>query len=197
MSPSKIVVTGTIASGKSTLIELLKEFGFPIISADEINRELLEVGGKNYEAIKNSAIFDQAFDGNSLDKKALAQIIFSNRDKLKILNTLTHKNILEEIDKRAEEADSKVVFIEIPLFFQMEERYEADEVWLLTATYDTQLTRLMARDGIDLDYARTKIETQTDLIKMKSESDVVFDNSSSVEALRNNLENVLKNKDLL
>lgn len=197
MSPSKIVVTGTIASGKSTLIELLKEFGFPIISADEINRELLEVGGKNYEAIKNSAIFDQAFDGNSLDKKALAQIIFSDRDKLKILNTLTHKNILEEIDKRAEEADSKVVFIEIPLFFQMEERYEADEVWLLTAAYDTQLTRLMARDGIDLDYARTKIETQTDLIKMKSESDVVFDNSSSVEALRNNLENVLKNKDLL
>ncbi|WP_394011837.1 dephospho-CoA kinase [Anaerococcus cruorum] len=197
MSPSKIVITGTIASGKSTLCKLLEEMGYKVISADEVNRALLEPGSKNFEAIKNSGEFDEAFNKESLDKKALAQIIFSDSQKLKKLNQLTHRNILDEIENQIAKLDESVVFIEIPLFFQMEEKFVANEVWLVVANYETQLQRLMTRDNIDITYAKSKIESQDQLLTMKENSNVIFDNSTSIENLRKELEIVLKQKDLL
>lgn len=197
MSPSKIVITGTIASGKSTLCKLLEEMGYKVISADEVNRALLEPGSKNFEAIKNSGEFDEAFNNESLDKKALAQIIFSDSQKLKKLNQLTHRNILDEIENQIAKLDESVVFIEIPLFFQMEEKFVANEVWLVVANYETQLQRLMTRDNIDRAYAKSKIESQDQLLTMKENSNVIFDNSTSIENLRKELEIVLKQKDLL
>ena len=197
MSPSKIVITGTIASGKSTLCKLLEEMGFKLISADEVNKELLIPGAKNYEAIKKSGDFDQAFENESLNKKKLAQIIFSDRKKLKKLNQLSHRNILDEIEKQIEILDEKVVFIEIPLFFQMEEKFDADEVWLVVADYKIQIKRLMQRDKISLEYAKAKLESQEQLLNMKENSNVVFDNSTSVENLSTQLKKVLKQKDLL
>lgn len=197
MSPSKIVITGTIASGKSTLCKLLEEMGFKLISADEVNKELLIPGAKNYEAIKKSGDFDQAFENESLNKKKLAQIIFSDRKKLKKLNQLSHRNILDEIEKQIEILDEKVVFIEIPLFFQMEEKFDADEVWLVVADYQIQVKRLMQRDKISLEYAKAKLESQEQLLNMKENSNVVFDNSTSVENLSTQLKKVLKQKDLL
>lgn len=197
MSPSKIVITGTIASGKSTLCKLLEEMGFKLISADEVNKELLIPGAKNYEAIKKSGDFDQAFENESLNKKKLAQIIFSDRKKLKKLNQLSHRNILDEIEKQIEILDEKVVFIEIPLFFQMEEKFDADEVWLVIADYQIQIKRLMQRDKISLEYAKAKLQSQEQLLNMKENSNVVFDNSTSVENLSTQLKKVLKQKDLL
>ena len=197
MNPSKIVITGTIASGKSTLIGLIKEMGYPVLSADEVNKELLEVGKINYQAIKDAKVFDGAFLGDELDKKKLAEMIFADRDKLRLLNSLTHKNILEALDQKAKEAKGKVVFIEIPLYFQMEEVYPADEVWLVTAPYEIQVDRLASRDGIDPSYAKSKIETQEDLIQMENASDLVFVNSASVEKLRADLKIALENKELL
>ena len=197
MNPSKIVITGTIASGKSTLSRLLADLGFIVLSADEINRQLLEVGGINYQAIKNSPSFADAFDGDSLDKKKLAKIIFSDEDKLLELNQLTHKNIINELEARIDKLDQRVVFVEIPLFFQMKEKFPCDEVWLVTADYDRQIERLMDRDNIDSSYAKEKIETQKDQIQMQEKSDVVFDNSSSVADLMYELKIVLEKKDLL
>lgn len=197
MSLSKIVITGTIASGKSTLCKLLDEMGYKVISADEVNRALLEPKAKNFEVIKKSGEFNEAFKNESLDKKVLAQIIFNNPQKQKKLNQLTHRNILDEIENQIANLNEKVVFIEIPLFFQMEEKFDANEVWLVVASYETQLKRLMKRDNIDRSYAKLKIESQDQLLTMKEKSDVVFDNSTSIENLRNELENVLKQKDLL
>lgn len=197
MSLSKIVITGTIASGKSTLCELLDEMGYKVISADEVNRALLEPKAKNFEVIKKSGEFNEAFKNESLDKKVLAQIIFNNPQKQKKLNQLTHRNILDEIENQIANLNEKVVFIEIPLFFQMEEKFDANEVWLVVASYETQLKRLMKRDNIDRSYAKLKIESQDQLLTMKEKSDVVFDNSTSIKNLRKELENVLKQKDLL
>ncbi len=197
MNPSKIVITGTIASGKSTLSNLLKEYGFDLISADEINKKLLEKGEKNYLAIKNSGCFDQAFDREILDKKKLAEIIFSDPKKLSLLNKLTHKNILEEINREISQISKKVVFIEIPLYFQMKEKFVADEIWLVIANEQVQLQRLAKRDGIDLTFAKTKIESQKTTENMIDKSQVVFDNSSSVDELNKKLKEILEKKDLL
>lgn len=197
MNPSKIVITGTIASGKSTLSNLLKEYGFDLISADEINKKLLEKGEKNYLAIKNSRCFEKAFEEEILDKKKLAEIIFSDPKKKSLLNELTHKNILDEINREIDRISKKVVFIEIPLYFQMKEKFAVDEIWLVTANEQVQLQRLAKRDGIDLTFAKSKLESQKTTENMIDKSQVVFDNSSSVDELNKKLKEILEKKDLL
>ena len=197
MSPSKIVITGTIASGKSTLSKLISKMGFEVISADEINKDLLKEGAINYLAIKNSGVFDEAFIDNKLDKKSLAAIIFNDSKKMAKINQLTHKNILQEINKRVAQSSDKAIFIEIPLYFQTKEKFEADEVWLVIADYETQISRLMKRDNIDLSYAKTKIESQSVLADMKANSDLVFDNSGTVDQLEEKSKIILKEKRLI
>lgn len=197
MSPSKIVITGTIASGKSTLSSLLKEYGFKVLSADKINSKLIEEGGANYKAIKDSKQFDEAFVDGILDKKKLAKIIFADRNKRLLINDLSHKNIIDFINREIENSNEEVVFIEIPLYFQMKEDFKADEVWLVVARNEVQIQRLMKRDGIDIAYARMKIESQEELSNMKNKSDRIFDNSTSLENIKAELEKVLKEKDLV
>ena len=191
MNPSRIVITGLIASGKSTLVEILREEGFVVIDADKVNKKLIEEGGTNYLAIKNEADFKEAFDGDRLDKKKLGQIIFSDPKKMEKLNSITHKNIIREIEKEIESVDKKTVFIEIPLYFQMKEKFENNGVILVTCKKDVQIKRLMARDKISESFARKKIESQDTLAYMVDNSDIIIDNSGDEEELRIKIKNML------
>lgn len=191
MNPSRIVITGLIASGKSTLAEILREEGFIVIDADKVNKKLIEEGGTNYLAIKNEADFKEAFDGDRLDKKKLGQIIFSDPKKMEKLNSITHKNIIREIEKEIESVDKKTVFIEIPLYFQMKEKFENNGVILVTCKKDVQIKRLMARDKISESFAKKKIESQDTLAYMVDNSDIIIDNSGDEEELRIKIKNML------
>ncbi|WP_130819049.1 dephospho-CoA kinase [Anaerococcus vaginimassiliensis] len=191
MNPSSIVITGLIASGKSTLAAILREEGFVVIDADKVNKKLIEKGGTNYLAIKNEADFKEAFDGDRLDKKKLGQIIFSDPKKMEKLNSITHKNIIREIEKEIESVDKKTVFIEIPLYFQMKEKFENDGVILVTCKKDVQIKRLMARDKISESFAKKKIESQDTLAYMVDNSDIIIDNSGDEEELRIKIKNML------
>ena len=191
MNPSRIVITGLIASGKSTLAEILRQEGFVVIDADKVNKKLIKEGGTNYLAIKNERDFKDAFDGDRLDKNKLGQIIFSDPKKMEKLNSITHKNIIREIEKEIESVDKKTVFIEIPLYFQMKEKFENDGVILVTCKKDVQIKRLMARDKISESFARKKIESQDTLAYMVDNSDIIIDNSGDKEELKKKIKNML------
>lgn len=191
MNPSRIVITGLIASGKSTLAEILRQEGFVVIDADKVNKKLIKEGGTNYLAIKNERDFKDAFDGDRLDKNKLGQIIFSDPKKMEKLNSITHKNIIREIEKEIESVDKKTVFIEIPLYFQMKEKFENDGVILVTCKKDVQIKRLMARDKISDSFARKKIESQDTLAYMVDNSDIIIDNSGDKEELKTKIKNML------
>ncbi len=191
MNPNRIVITGLIASGKSTLANILREEGFVVIDADKVNRKLIEKGGTNYLAIKNESDFKDAFDGDRLDKNKLGQIIFSDSKKMEKLNSITHKNIINEIEKEMETVDEKTIFIEIPLYFQMKEKFENDGVILVTCKKDVQIKRLMARDKISESFAKKKIESQDTLAYMVDNSDIIIDNSGDEEELRTKIKNML------
>lgn len=191
MNPSRIVITGLIASGKSTLAEILRQEGFVVIDADKVNKKLIKEGGTNYLAIKNERDFKDAFDGDRLDKNKLGQIIFSDPKKMEKLNSITHKNFIREIEKEIESVDKKTVFIEIPLYFQMKEKFENDGVILVTCKKDVQIKRLMARDKISESFARKKIESQDTLAYMVDNSDIIIDNSGDKEELKTKIKNML------
>lgn len=185
MNQNRIVITGTIGSGKSTLAQILRDMGYFVIDSDRVNRDLLEVGGANYMAIKESGLFDSAFEEGHLDKKKLAQIIFSDKAKMATINRLTHANIISTIEKEIRQSKEKTVFIEIPLFFSMEETIDHDEVWLVDAQRDVQIQRLMQRDDISYDYAVQKLESQAKRDQMIKGSDCIFDNSKNLDFLKN------------
>ena len=195
MSPSRIVITGLIASGKSTVADILKKKGYDLISADEVNRELIKKGGKNYIAIKNEPIFAPAFDGDYLDKKKLAEIIFNDKEKMERLNEISHTNIIGAINEMVENSKEDKVFIEVPLFFKIKDRFPHDLVVLVTASREVQIKRLMARDKIDYDFAQKKIESQDELEEMKKQSDIIIDNSGDIERLKRQIEKIIKRGD--
>lgn len=192
MNQNKIVITGTIASGKSSLSEILRKKGYEVIDSDRINRRLLEKDQINYKEILSSKAFDEAFDGEKLNKKKLAKIIFTDSKKRELINKITHKNIIAYINSLIEKSNDKNIFVEIPLFFQMKEKFPCDYVWLVYAKREVQIQRLMQRDKIDRDFAIKKIESQ-DYLSMKKKSDLIFDNSTSLEELEKKVEIALKN----
>ena len=191
MNQNKIVITGTIASGKSSLSEILKKKGYHVIDSDKVNKKLLEKDQINYKEILSSKAFDEAFDADGLDKKKLAEIIFNNREKRELINKITHKNIIAYINSLIKEKKEKNIFVEIPLYFQMKEKFPCDYIWLVTADREVQIKRLIKRDKIDRDFAIKKIESQ-DFLEMKKKSDLIFDNSKSIKDLEKKVEIALK-----
>lgn len=192
MSPNKIVITGTIGSGKSAVSEIIKKLGFKVVNADEVNKKLLEEGGENYEAIKADPFFRKAFDGNILDKKHLARMIFSAPDLMKRLNSITHPIIVKEIEKEVEKINDKNVFIEIPLFYQMDVKFPADLVLFVEADKEIQAERLAKRDEIGKFYAESKIRNQESLMRNRSDKEIVIKNNSSLEDLKEKIEKILR-----
>ena len=192
MNQNKIVITGTIASGKSSLSEILKKKGYQVIDSDKVNKKLLEKDQINYKEILSSKAFDEAFDADGLDKKKLAEIIFNNREKRELINKITHKNIIAYINSLIKEKKEKNIFVEIPLYFQMKEKFPCEYVWLVTANKDVQIKRLMARDKIDKDFAIKKINSQNFSL-MKEKSDLIFDNSTSLDDLEKKVDIALDN----
>ena len=159
MNQNRIVITGTISSGKSSLSDILRKKGYLVIDSDKINAKLLEKDQINYREILSSGAFDEAFEDGIINKKILGEIIFNNPRKRELINKTTHKNIISYINKEIESSKEKNVFIEIPLYFQMKEKFPCEYVWLVTAKRDVQIKRLMARDKIDKDHKRKFIQT--------------------------------------
>ncbi|MDO4661777.1 MAG: dephospho-CoA kinase [Tissierellia bacterium] len=188
MSQSRIVITGTIASGKSTLSKLLRNYGYFVIDSDKVNSDLLKKGEKNYNDILKSKEFNDVFENGEINKKKLASIIFNDEEKRRILNNITHKNIIDKIDEIISESDDKVIFIEIPLFFQLDLEIKYDYVWLVKAKRDVQIKRLIERDNIDLEYAQKKLESTSFAKYMQDNSDEIFDNSDDIDNLKTQLD---------
>lgn len=197
MSPNKIVITGTIGSGKSALSSIIRELGFVVIDSDQVNKKLLEKGQANYEAIKKDPFFRKAFVSDELDKNKLAKMIFASPDLMKRLNKLTHPNIMAEIERQIGSLDEKNVFVEIPLFYQMEAKFDPDLILFVRASEEIQIKRLTERDGINELYAKSKIATQEKSIMAKDDGKIIIDNDGSIEELRAKIIEILRTENIL
>ena len=197
MSPNKIVITGTIGSGKSALSSIIRELGFVVIDSDQVNKKLLEKGQANYEAIKKDPFFRKAFVSDELDKNKLAKMIFASPDLMKRLNKLTHPNIMAEIERQIGSLDEKNVFVEIPLFYQMEAKFDPDLILFVRESEEIQIKRLTERDGINELYAKSKIATQEKSIMAKDDGKIIIDNDGSIEELRAKIIEILRTENIL
>lgn len=190
--PNAYVITGSIASGKSTVVNLLKERGFSVIDADLIAHEQLEICKCEIVKTFGEQILDET---GRIDRKKLGAIVFREPKKLKNLERILHLKIKAEILSKASQIErlERVYFIDIPLFFEKKERYaEFKNVAVIYAPKELLLSRLMSRNALSLEDAKARVELQIDIEQKREMANYLIDNSGDRENLELELEKFLR-----
>ena len=184
-----IVLTGGIATGKSTVSNLFMLHGFLTIDADKIAHKLLN---KYYIDIAKLFGNQYIMNGEVLRKK-LGNLIFNNiKEKIKLENFI-HPKIKDEIIKEASlfEEKQKPYLIDIPLFFE-NKNYNIIQSIVVYTSKEIQLKRLISRDKCTYDEALMKINNQMDIEKKKLLSTFIIDNNTTLKNLQNEVERIKK-----
>ena len=176
----KLGLTGGIASGKSTVADLFKQAGYPVIDADVIARQIV---APNSLALKKIALrFGREMiqaDG-TLNRKALGAKVFGHPQALADLNAIEHPYIRVALTKALDEAVASGVDLvvgDIPLMYETQWENYFDGVAVVNIPPKLQLERLMARDNLTLDEAQARIASQMPLADKVAKADFVIDNS--------------------
>lgn len=178
-------LTGGIACGKSTISAYLKEFGLPVIDADECSRVVVEKGSIGLE--KLTKIFGNKILENdgTLNRKALGQIVFSDSEQLSLLNSVMEPLIREEISRRLnQENNADLVVLDAPLLIEQHYDKICDFIMTIDVPKKIQLERLIERDNLSEDEAKSRIESQLSSRERNGFADVVIDSSGTVEQTR-------------
>ncbi|OJG26909.1 dephospho-CoA kinase [Enterococcus caccae] len=176
-------LTGGIATGKSTVVKLFRNLGFPVVDADLIAREIVEVGMPALAKIVGAFGSEILRLDGSLDRKKLGKLVFSDKQKRRELNELLSpflkEAILSQIKKKEEKA--KLVVVDIPLLY--EGGYDAymDKVAVVYVPENIQLMRLMKRDQLTEGEAWQRINSQLSIETKKQRADILFDNQKTIQ----------------
>lgn len=196
MTSKIIVITGSIATGKSAVSNYLKKLGYPVIDADKVAHSLMQKGEINYKNIVDHFGQDILDEDGNINRKKLGNIVFSNEKELEILNNLTHTNIFNKISDIINKNESEIIFVDIPLFIELQsngkETIEADEIWLVYTDYNTQLDRLIKRNNLLHDEAISRINSQMSIEDKINYADFIIDNSFSLEDTFNQVKEKLR-----
>lgn len=189
-----IVLTGGIATGKSTVAEYLQFKGYEVIDLDKISREVVAPGHPGLRKLVNE--FDQHILSpiGTLNRSILAEIIFSDDDAKNKVNNILHPMIYKETEKQVEafrQRDKDVIFVDIPLYFESPHQFEADQVWVVYIPEDIQVERLMKRNNYSQSEALARIHSQISIEKKREMADVVIDNSGTIKELRNKINQII------
>lgn len=202
-----IAITGGIATGKSTVCSILKLHGYPIIDTDLIAHDVLEQSANEVVRIFGDEILDSCESsedsGDSrksklqINRKKLGKIVFADKEKLRILESILHPKIRECVKIEAQKLESQniIYFIDIPLFFELQEQgrgYAISRVLLIYTPRDLQLERIQKRDNLSIDEAKTRLSNQMDIESKKQKADFVIENTGNVRDLQTKIEAFLK-----
>lgn len=180
----KIGLTGGIASGKSTVVSMLRQYGAAIIDCDIIARDVVLPGSDGLRAVVRTFGTQALLDDGTMNRAYIGSVVFNNPAKKEELENILFPLIRQEIRTQIaqlEKAGEAVVFLDMPLLFEVKYQSYVNEVWLVYVDAATQLTRLMARNGYTKDEALARIRSQFPIDKKRSLSQVIVDNTASLE----------------
>lgn len=191
--PKVIGLTGGIASGKSTVSELLSVFGFKVVDADKAAREAVKKGSKGLAQVRE-VFGDEAIDENGeMNRRYMGDLVFNHPEKRLELNAIIHpivRDIMEE-EKQEYLKQGYNVIMDIPLLFENELENTVDEVWVVYTSESIQMDRLMQRNNLSLEDAKARVYSQISIDKKSRMADHVVDNLGDKLELKQNLERLL------
>lgn len=184
----KIVgITGPSGSGKSLLCEYLSEVGIPSINADDVYHSLLIPPSRCIDAIKNEFGERVLAPDGSLDRAELSALVFSDSDKLELLNRTVLPIVIDEIRRIINELRSRgeiAVAIDAPTLIESGFHLECDLVVAMTAPTDERIDRIEARDNISEDRAKMRAKAQKPTSFYTSHAHITVVNDGGAEELR-------------
>ncbi len=190
-----IGLTGGIASGKSTISNLLKTYGIAVIDADQIARDVVEPGNDAYKQIVEHFGTEILETDGTIARKKLGTVIFNDPKERKTLNGIVHpairQKMRDEKDRYFEEGEEVVVY-DIPLLFESDLRHMVDKTLLVYVDDNVQFERLLHRDQTTKEEAQSRINSQMPLTEKKSLADEVIDNNGTIEQTEAQLQAILK-----
>jgi len=181
--PYIIGLTGGIGCGKSEAANHLKALGAIHVDADGISRSLTAPGGQALPAIREK-FGDEVFDENgNLDRAALGRIVFESTAHRRMLEGIIHPMVqsrtLEEIEAAGARGD-KVVILDIPLLFETGMDVLCDETWVVFASAETQLSRVMLR-GLTAEEAQARIDSQMSSEERNAKATRIINTDHAIE----------------
>jgi len=183
-----IVLTGGIASGKTAVSDCFARLGVPIIDTDLIAREVVEPGQPALDHIVE--VFGAGFlntDGR-LNRQKMRQAIFSNPHQKSRLEAILHPRIAEEVARRVRELDVPYCILVIPLYAESSAYTWIDRVLVVDVKEEMQIERVVARDKISRNQAKSILSAQTSRQDRLALADDIIDNSSNLTELQDKVE---------
>ncbi|CAI0474404.1 unnamed protein product [Linum tenue] len=206
-------LTGGISSGKSTVSNLFKSHGVPVVDADVVARvilggkflplinvltaylvDVLKKGTGGHKRVVDAFGEDILLPNGEVDRAKLGHIVFSDPGKRQLLNRLLAPYISSGIFCEVLKLwlkGNKVIVLDVPLLFEAKMDRWTEPTVVVWVDPETQLQRLMARDSSNEEDARNRINAQMSLDQKRSRADIVIDNTGSLEDLEENLRMVL------
>jgi dephospho-CoA kinase len=183
--PKRLVVglTGSIATGKTTMACFFEKLGAKVICCDELAHRALEKKTPTYNAIIRVFGEDVVDTQGRINRKTLAKIIFTDQRKRRKLENIIHPFVFKEL-KKALQKKTGVIMVDIPLLFETGFEKYLDETLVVSCTRKEQLRRLIKRDGLSRVQAVARIQSQMPLSAKKKLASWVIDNTHLAQALR-------------
>lgn len=189
-----IGLTGGIASGKSTVVEMIKDAGYKVIDADQLVHDMQAKGGRLYRSLLDWLGEAILLSDGELNRPKLGQLIFSSEEMRHQSAEIQGKIIREELaakrDCLAKEED--VFFMDIPLLIENDYQDWFDRIWLVTVSPEVQRQRLMKRNHLSAEEADMRIASQMPLSEKLPYASLVINNNGSIDDLKEKVKNAIK-----
>jgi dephospho-CoA kinase len=172
----RIALTGGIATGKTYVASRLREAGVPVIDADVLAREVVAPGTPGLDAVI------QRFGGailtseGTLNRARLGEIVFRDESARKDLEAIVHPAVRRRIEKFFEQLSENTPFAvaDIPLLYETGRAKDFDRVIVVAASAETQIARVMARDGLSRETAERRLAAQLPIASKVDKADFVI-----------------------
>lgn len=179
-----IGLTGNIATGKSTVVEMLADLGAEAIDGDQIVHDLMGPGSPLAAEIR-ARFGDATINADdSINRPALGAIVFSDPAKLRELEALTWPPVVGRKRAAIYEPGPDVLILDAIKLFEAGMAEDCDEVWVVTAPRERQIERIMARNKVDRTEAERRIDAQPPQEEKVARADLVIDNGGSLDDTR-------------
>lgn len=189
-----IGLSGGIASGKSTVSNILRDKGIPIIDGDVIAREIVEKGSNVLDRLVETFGEEVLYEDGTLNRRKLGTIVFNNKENLEKLNNIMHPAIKKEILKNIDfydNAGKKYCVVDGALLMEGIFKDIANILILVYVNSDTQVKRLIDRNNIDHDEAVSKINSQMPFEDKKKYANYIIDNSYDLEYTKSQVNKIM------
>lgn len=187
-----IGLTGGIGTGKSTVSDYLIQKGYRVLDADKVAKEIVSPNSEILIQLKDTFGKEILYEDGTLNRKKLADIIFSNPEKKAILDKLMHKKIIEVLLKKTTSfSGEKVVFIDAPLLYESNLDLYLDKVWVVDADDEIRIQRVIQRDQLTREEIIKRIQNQMSRKEKLRRADCIINNSTNKVDLYKQIDKLL------